>query len=79
MRQYENAHAWVDSRSMSSIKMIIVFKSNFIQSDQLIYRKLRQWSIITKLNQIRRGVLQHQYDYICQRHSYLQSIILRYN
>ena len=41
MRQYENTHAWVDSGSMNSIKMIIVFKSNFIQSDQLIYRTLR--------------------------------------
>ena len=41
MRQYENTHAWVDSGAINSITMIIVFKSNFIQSDQLIYRKLR--------------------------------------
>ena len=41
MRQYKNTHAWVDSGSMNSIKMIIVSKLNFIQSDQLIYRKLR--------------------------------------
>ena len=41
MRQYKNTYAWVDSGSISSIKMIIVFNTNFIQSDQLIYRKLR--------------------------------------
>ena len=36
MKQYENTHAWVDNGSMNSIKMIIVFNTNFIQSDQLI-------------------------------------------
>ena len=41
MRQYENTYAWVDSGSINSIRMIIVFKSNFIQSDQIIYIKLR--------------------------------------
>ena len=36
MRHYENTHAWVDSKAMNSIKMIIVLNTNFIQSDQLI-------------------------------------------
>ena len=36
MRQYENTHAWVDSKSMNSIKMIIVFNTNLNQSDQVI-------------------------------------------
>ena len=35
MRQYENTHAWIDSGSMNSIKMIMVSNTNFIQSDQI--------------------------------------------